>query len=327
MDVGVVGLGKMGILHCGIVNSLPGAHVQAICEKDGHLLKAGQELLPKSVAFYSDVKKMVEQEHLDAVYVTTPINTHLPLILELVNGNPRLSIFVEKPLASSGELAQKACEAVQNLNGVYMVGFQKRFSPVFRRAREVIVEGTLGDLMFFRSSIFSSDVLRQGTTWRFTKGSGGVLLDLAPHLLDMLLWFFGEPKKLKALTRRIYSTEVDDYVHTALEYESGLEGYFDACWTLKEYRLPELMIEVYGKRGVLTVTDDFIRCTTGNNQEIQYKSSFKDPVPFLLVDPEFTKESETFLACAEQKTTPDSNFVEAAKVNRMIGRVNESALE
>jgi len=238
----VVGLGKMGILHCGIVNSLPGARIRAICEREGPLLKAGQELLPKSIAFYSDVERMIEIEKLDAVYITTPIQTHLPLINQLVDADANLSVFVEKPLAATGQMAQQACDMVQNRHGVYMVGFQKRFSPVFRRAREIILDGTLGDPIFFRSYIFSSDVLRQGTAWRFSKGSGGVLLDLAPHLLDLLSWIFGEPKTVKALTRTINSVEVDDYVHASFQYESGLEGYFDACWSLPDYRLPEVLI-------------------------------------------------------------------------------------
>ena len=320
----------MGILHSGIVNSLPGARVKAICEKERYLVKAGRAILPKSIPFYTNHLEMVEKEELDAVYITTPINTHVPLVADLARANRDLSLFVEKPLAASGEMAQQACDAVKDLRGAHMVGFQKHFSPVFLKAKEVIREGILGELTFFRSYSFSSDVLREGTTWRFSKASGGVLLDLAPHLLDLLLWFFGEPNRVDAVRRRIYSSEVDDYVHATLSFTSDLKGYLDACWSMRGYRLPEVMIEVYGKDGTLTVTDDYVRFTVKGDRKMSdanqllYKQSFNNSVPFLLADPEYTKEDQAFLSCVEKKSLPDCSFLEAAKVNRLIDRINES---
>jgi len=316
----------MGILHSGILNSIPDTCVKAICEKEGYLLKAGKGLLGGSVSFYTDYLEMIEQEQLDAVYITTPINTHAPMVVDIVRANRSISLFVEKPLAESGHTAKQACDAVANANGAYAVGYQKRYSPVFIRARELLSKGALGDLMFFRSYSYSSDVLREGSTWRFAKGSGGVQLDLAPHLLDLLIWFFGEPDTVTAIRRRIYSREVDDYVHAALSFRSDLKGYIDTCWSMKAYRLPEVMIEVYGKHGILAVTDDILRLTTDKEDanQLMYKPSFDNSVPFLLADPEYTKESQDFLACVVNRTMPECNFTEAAKVNRLIERITDS---
>jgi predicted dehydrogenase len=331
VNVAVVGLGKMGILHSGIVNSFPGAQVKAVCEKESYLAKVGRALLPDSISFYTDHSKMIEKEELDAVYITTPISTHLPLIIDFARGNDDVSLFVEKPLAATGEMAQQACDAVKDSRGVHMVGFQKHFSQVFLKARKIIQQGTLGELMFFRSSAFSSDVLREGTSWRFSKGSGGVLLDLAPHLIDLLLWFFGEPKTVVAVKRRIFSSEVEDYVHATLSFTSGLTGHLDACWSMRDYRLPEVMIDVYGKQGVLSVTDDFVRYRLDKENSVTadgnllYRQSFNTSVPFLLAEPEYTKESQAFLASVEKKSLPECNFFEAMRVNRLIDRINESA--
>jgi predicted dehydrogenase len=326
--VAIIGLGKMGILHSGILNSIPGTRVRAICEKESYLVKAGRALLPRSVSFYTNYLEMIEKEDLDAVYITTPINTHVPMIVDVARANEHISLFVEKPLAASSQAAKEACDAVANSRGVHAVGFQKRFSPVFIRAKELLTEGGLGDLMFFRSYSYSSDVLREGSGWRFSKGSGGVLLDLAPHLLDLLIWFFDEPEAVTAVKRRIYSREVDDYVHAALSFKSGLKGYVDTCWSMRAYRLPEVVVEVYGKHGALTVTDDFVRIATEkerNGIQLMYKSSFDNSVPFLLADPEYTKENQNFLACLEKKNMPECNFLEAAKVNRLIERIADSA--
>ena len=275
---------------------------------------------------------MVENEELDAIFITTPIDTHVPIVLDLVRADKDVNLFVEKPLGSSHSQARMACEAVGKLRGINMVGYQKRFSPVFRRAKEFIDAGSIGDLMFFRSHLFSSDMLHeaQGDSWRRQKGAGGVLLDLAPHLLDILLWYFGEPESVQATRGRFYSREVDDYFLAAMSFRSGLKGHMETCWSVRGFRLPELSIEIHGKKGTLTVTDDFIRLepTTQDNYEpirLLYKQSFDSSVPFLLADPEYTKEDEAFLRAENQPTSPKPDFFEAAKVNGLIDRMIESA--
>jgi predicted dehydrogenase len=324
-NVAVIGFGKMGILHSGVVNAIPDCQVRAICEREGLLVKVARAVLPKSIVFYKDHLEMLAKEELDAIFVTTPIHTHVPLITDIARNNEGLSIFVEKPLAATYEQAQTACDAVSNLTGMYMVGFQKRFSPVFQRAREFIKKALLGELLFFRAYSFSSDILSRGSSWRSRKGTGGVLLDLAPHLLDILLWFFGEPSTIESVRRRIYSDDVDDYVHAVMSFKSGMKGSIDACWCIKNYRLPEISIEVYGEKGVMTVSDDFVRLTESGKRQTLYRQSFDTSVSFLLADPEYTMQDEAFLAGVRSRVKPRIDFSEAAKVNAIIDRINETA--
>jgi predicted dehydrogenase len=327
-NIGILGLGKMGILHSGIVNSLPDARVKAICENQRLLVRLAKPLLPKTIALYTDYVKMMKNEQLDAVFVTTPIATHLPLVVDLARMDRDVSLFVEKPLAASGHQAEKACEVARELRGVHMVGFQKRFSPVFQRAKRLIDAGSLGDLMFFRASSFSSDVLREGASWRFGRGTGGVLLDLAPHLLDLLIWLFGDPSSVLAMKRRVYSTKVDDYIHAVMAFKSGLKGHMDACWSVRGYRLPELWIEVHAREGTITVTDDFVRLEKASGPaETYFKQSFNTSVSFLLADPEYTMEDEAFMRGMQDHALPESNFFEAARVCAVIDRIIESAEE
>ena len=213
-----------------------------------------------------------------------------------------------------------------------MVGFQKRFSPVFRKAKELVENDVLGDLMFFRAYSFSSDVLREGRSWRFGRGKGGVLLDLAPHLLDLLLWLFGEPESVLSVKRSFYSREVDDYVHAIISFESGLVGHVDASWSIPGFRLPEICIEIHGKNGAMIVTDDFVKLELNKeigigsgSAQVYYKQSFDTSVSFLLADAEYTKEDEEFLRGMDRMALPESNFLEAAKVNAIIDRMTDQA--
>ena len=134
-NVGIVGLGKMGILHAGVVNSMPDTRVKAICEKDSLVARLAKNFLPKEVTIYDDHFKMLDSERLDAVFITTPIGTHVPILLDLVRANKTLSLFVEKPLATSGDQARMACDAVNKSSGVHMVGFQKDSHPFFNVQR------------------------------------------------------------------------------------------------------------------------------------------------------------------------------------------------
>jgi predicted dehydrogenase len=315
----------MGILHSGILNSLANVSLVAICESEGFLLRAAKAFLPKNTTYYKDHEKMLENEKLEAVFVTTPISSHASLVLDIARADKSLSIFVEKPLAATLAQAQAACDAVRDLDGIHMVGFQKRFSPIFRKAKEILVDQAVGDLLFFRGYSFSSDVLGQAKGWRLRRDSGGVMLDLAAHLVDVILWLFGEPTDVKSSLNRVYSAEVEDYVHVDLLFGSGLSGNFDACWSVRNFRMPEIRIEVYGKKGTLVVTDDFITLSTDRQigrTQTYFKQSFNTSVPFLLADPEYTFEDEEFLAKARERTLPDINFFEAAKVNSLIHQIN-----
>ena len=117
-NIGIIGLGKMGILHAGILNAMSDCRVRAICEKEGLLVRLAKGLVPKTIAFYSDHVKMVENEELDAVFIATPIDIHVPIAVDLMRTDNELSLFVEKPMASSGDQARIACEAVSKLRGI-----------------------------------------------------------------------------------------------------------------------------------------------------------------------------------------------------------------
>ncbi len=315
----------MGLLHAAIVNSLPDAKVTSVCEKDLFLSTAAKAMLQKTITVYRDLEKMISEEQPDGVFVTTPIDSHVSIVSGLLSAKTDLSIFVEKPLAISHDQAKVACEVANHSRGVHMVGFQKRFSSVFLKAKQIL-DDAVGTPIFFRAYCLSSDVLREGRAWRSKKGSGGVLLDSAPHLLDVLIWFFGEPYSVSAVKKHVYSSEVEDYVHAILSYKSGLVGHIDACWSVSNYRLPEVLVEIHGSNGMLTVTDDFVKFASKQIGEGRWynRQSLGTSVPFLLTDPEYTLEDVAFLDAMRTKIPPETSFVQAAKVNALIDKILEN---
>lgn len=332
LNIGIAGLGKMGILHAGILNSLPNSKVRAICEKERVLAIAASRIIPK-VRFYQDVAEMIRKESLDVIFITSPIHTHVPIIRTVLESSRMIGLFTEKPLAANGPEALEAAEAVTKRGIVNMVGFQKRFSPVLRHAKHLLDNEAIGDVQFFRCYSYVSDIFRQGNGWRFKKGSGGALLELGPHLLDVLLWYFGEPESVSAIERSFYSSEVDDYVHAIVEFESGVAGNLDVSWSMRNYRLPEILIEVQGTDGSLTVTDDYVRVHADNavsgvteaGTHTLQKPAFNTSVDFLLADPEYTMEDKYFLKALQDHTQVETDFNTAARVNRFIDLIHQKA--
>jgi predicted dehydrogenase len=328
--IGLVGLGKMGVLHGAIVNALPDCRISAVCEREKFIVNMAKKILLNDVSYYVSCTSMMENEALDAVFITTSIRQHLPIIVEIAKAQRDISLFVEKPLAESADSARLACETVANLRGVHMVGFQKRYSPIYRHAKKLIDEAAIGKPLFFMAHSYSSDLLREGKSWRSKKGTGGVLLDLAPHLIDLILWFFGDVKSVSAITRSLYSREVEDFANASLVFESGLTGQMNTCWSVRGFRLPEISIEIYGDKGNMLVEDDMVKLEPGEstmNQEPQvfYKQTFDTAVPFLVDQREYTEEDMTFLDCINRGSEPGTSFSEAAKVNLLIDRIKKTA--
>jgi len=318
----------MGLLHAGILNSFPSCRVTSIAEKEGMLTRFAKKLLP-NLEFYPSLEEMlIKERELSAIYVTTPIVSHLPIIRELAQYGKRIGVFLEKPLAGCYSDAQSIVELSEKAGLKGMVGFQKRFSPIFRKASNLLQSGVLGDLSSFSAYSYVSGVFSEGKGWRFKSGQGGALLDLGPHLIDILLWYFGEPIQVEGSVKSIYSTEVDDAADAKMKFKTGLLGSFSISWSVEGFRLPEIGIDIQGTNGRLLVTDDYLKFelyrNTSSMQAGRYhlrKPEFDNGVNFLIGDPEYCTEDEYFINCLMNGRTPQPNFATGAKVNSIIEKV------
>ena len=203
-------------------------------------------------------------------------------------------MFIEKPLAGNTHEARRIVERSSSIGKMNMVGFQKRFLPQFQRVKSLLDQGALGDLLFFRGYSFVSSVFSSGKGWRFERGQGGSLVDLGAHLIDLIVWYFGEPRALSAVERQFYSREVEDFSHIAFDFSSGLAGYIDVSWSVRGYRLAETQLEIQGKNGSMVVSDDGLKMNILSdvpNVISEGNYDFKKPdlltgVDYLLGDPE-----------------------------------------
>jgi predicted dehydrogenase len=318
--VAVVGFGKMGILHAGILNALPKVHLVAVCEKSG-LIRRFMKKLFKDVSVVDDVGELSDLG-LDAVYVTTPIPSHFAVVKSIYNLKVASNVFVEKPLASNYREAQELCGLARRLGGVNMVGYMRRFSVTFRKAKELLSQGVIGKPVSFSAYAYSSDFFGVDKNSKVRTPKVGVLRDLGCHAIDLALWFFGDFKVKNAKMDSLYGEDSEDSAFFEVETEGGVSGKFDVSWCVDGFRMPEVGFTVEGPKGIIRVNDDSLELNLNGGEKFRwFRHDLGDGVGFWLGAPEYYREDECFVEAVLRGGSVEPCFGSAAKVDRLIDEV------
>jgi predicted dehydrogenase len=328
LRVGVVGLGKMGLLHSGIFNQLESSTLVAVVEREGLTSNLLKVYLPH-ISVYRDYEEMLKREELDIAAITTPVFLHKPIIEVALEHD--CHVFVEKPLALDGD----ECRSVLHTggNGKTQVGYNRRFLETFKMAKGIVDNSSLGELTFLRSRMFETQVLRKEKGWRFdrSKSGGGVIIDLGAHVIDLLHYLVGPLSSVQGMGRSIYSDNVDDYASINLQFVDGLIGSLELSWSIRHYRLPETKIAMQFENGTLTATEKYIEIYSEvDNHPLKrgwstfYLQDLTAGVPINLGGPEYTAEDAQLLECIKNDEEPLCNFREAAKTNFVIDAIYDS---
>lgn len=222
----VIGCGKVGHFH---------ARAFQACE-NSELVACWGRNLEKTQAFaaqygiraYTDLKKMVEETGVEAVSICTPHPNHAALAVECCRLG--LHVAIEKPLAASLEDCDAIIAAAKE-NGVTGTTIcQRRFYRPAMRVRQAIQDGKLGrpilgtvNMLGWRDmAYYNSDPWRG--TW--AGEGGGVLINQAPHQIDLLLWYMGEVDELFGMwdTLNHPQLEVEDTAAAVIRFKNGALG-------------------------------------------------------------------------------------------------------
>lgn len=328
LKVGVVGLGKMGLLHAGIFNQLAPRSFIAAAEKEKLTRNLVKAYMPR-INVYDDYEEMFEREELDIAAITTPVFLHKPVSDSALEND--CHIFVEKPLALNGE----ECRALlrTRTNNKTQVGYNRRFLETFKMAKQILDDSALGELKHVQSQMFETQVLRKEEGWRFdaSKSGGGVIVDLGAHVIDMLHYLVGPLACVHGSARSVYSDSVDDTASIAVEFADGLTGSLELSWSVKYYRLPEMRIVMQFDKGTIAVTEKYIEIDSEvddgslkRGRSTFYLQNLTAAVPINLGGPEYTAEDAQLLDCVGNGDAPLCNFHEAAQTNFVIDAIYDS---
>ena len=327
---GVIGLGKMGILHSALINMIPQAKLVSVHDTNKNLSKYVKNS-GMDVTFYSHLEQMLDKENLDAVFMCTPPFTHQPIAQECISRN--LDVFVEKPLAESLSSAKKMIALLEKKDVIHATGFNLGHISLYRKAKDMLEQGVLGQVSKFNISVYFSQVFSKKRGWFYdkSKSGGGVVIDIASHLIFLVTWYFGLPQSVYARTLNFYS-DVEDCGSLMFEYKNGLIGVLDVNWSIPGYRLATIEIVLEGENGIMEVTNDYIKLnlhqSAGDLEEgwtNMHKIDLGSTSHFDLGSEGFSEEDRHFIECCLKREKPDVNWLDGLNVQRIIEAVYMSS--
>jgi predicted dehydrogenase len=211
--------------------------------------------------FTADALDVISDEDVDAVMITSPTSTHRDLVLATVQaGKP---LFCEKPLATSVDVVEELCDAVERGGLPSQVGFHSRFHPSLIHLHELVTAGDMGRPMGYaiRDDQYwpTGQVVPGHSSWRSDRklAGGGALLEHSIHAVDLLCWLFGPVSRVQAHTRNVFGYGVEDVATVMIEHESGSVGTLLTIFNAVRGR-EERRIEVFLESGAIEMTTDFV---------------------------------------------------------------------
>jgi predicted dehydrogenase len=227
--------------------------VQLVAISDINVEAGQQRAQELDCAFYADHRQLLEAEHPDVVTIMTPHPFHAPIAIDALRAGSH--VLVEKPMAVQVAEADAMVEAANKAQRLLGVVFQQRFRPEVRAAHKLIQEGQLGVIQHVEMSVSwtRSAVYYKEGAWRGTWSGegGGVLMNQAPHNLDLLCHLIGSPARVFAWTRHLlHPIETEDTVQAVLEWPGGTLGSLHI--STAETGIPE-SLKIVGTRGNLEI--------------------------------------------------------------------------
>lgn len=222
----VWGAGWVSGQHLKAYSENPHTEVVAIGDKSKEIAQAKADQLGIKCEIYTDLDKMLQQDDLYVISICTPHNFHVPNLVKIAEAGKHA--LIEKPLALNVEELKTVYEVVQRTKIKTMVSFVGRWNPYIRMIRNLVDDGTLGNIVFLECGYFSEQgPWWPGFSWGITKEFGGSVISVAAcHIVDLLLWFGGDVEEVFAYhTRRNRQDyEYQPTITGVLKFKNGIVG-------------------------------------------------------------------------------------------------------
>jgi len=251
VNLGVIGAGRIGRIHARNMKfQIPGAKLLAVADV---VMESAQKVADELEIpiCERDYHRLLGNGDIQAVIICSSTDTHAQIIVEAAEAGKH--IFCEKPIALEMDKIDRALAAVDQAGVKLQVGFNRRFDPSFRRAKELVETGKVGTPQLLRIS--SRDP--QPPPLDYIKVSGGLFLDMMIHDFDMARFLLGEEvTELMATGHCLIDPAIGkcgdiDTAVVILKFRSGALGTIDnSRQAVYGY---DQRIEVFGSKGSVVV--------------------------------------------------------------------------
>ncbi|MCD4671118.1 MAG: Gfo/Idh/MocA family oxidoreductase [Anaerolineaceae bacterium] len=241
LRVAVIGVGSMGKNHARVYADLPDVELAAVSDVSPELAQSIGEKY--GVPGYADYRRMLSVEKPDAVSIVVPTAMHEEVALAVMEAGVHL--LIEKPIAATVDEGRRIIQRAKELERVLMVGHIVRFNPAMQELKKKLQAGELGRIF----QVFC----RRAGPFPARIRDVGVVVDLAPHDVDVMRFLLGEdPKRVFAETEQRIHTDHEDLLFGLLRFPHGVTGAVEINW-LTPTKMRETL--VLGERGLFRVDD------------------------------------------------------------------------
>ncbi|QJD97413.1 Gfo/Idh/MocA family oxidoreductase [Mucilaginibacter robiniae] len=277
-----------GIIGCGDVtekksgpafNKVSGSKLAAVMRRDAE--KAADYASRHGVSnWYNQAEDLLNDSEVNAIYIATPPSSHLEYALQaLAKGFP---VYVEKPVTLNAAQAQQMADAVKQHNGKLVVAHYRRRLPMFLKVKELLQQQVIGEVRTVQMRLWQSRkpalVTKNAPNWRVQPeiSGGGYFHDLAPHQLDLMLYFFGEPAFYQGFAlNQAQATTADDHVCGQILFKNQVVFNGSWCFDVAENQNTD-SCDIIGTKGKISFSV-FGNTITVQNEASEQTLNFTHP--------------------------------------------------
>ncbi len=230
---GIIGMGNQGSYYAGVFKDgkIDNGELVCICDSNPVKLENAKNKFTE-IDYFSDYTEMLDSGLCDAVLVVTPHYAHPEIVENCLNRG--VHVICDKPAGVYTKQVRQMNERAKSSSAKFAMMFNQRTNCLYRKMREIIKEGGIGQLQrvnWIITDWFRTQAYYNSGGWRATWAGegGGVLINQCPHQIDLVQWIVGEmPKKVRGFCQfgKWHDIEVEDEVTAYFEYKNGATGVF-----------------------------------------------------------------------------------------------------
>ncbi|MER2293023.1 MAG: Gfo/Idh/MocA family oxidoreductase [Aerococcus urinaeequi] len=253
---GIIGFGNQGSMYAKFITDgmVPSMEFVALADIDPAKREKVAELYP-NVQLFDDYQAMIDSGQVDAVVTTVPHFLHPEMATYALSKG--IHVLNEKPAGVYTKHVKELNEYAKTVDATYAIMFNQRNNPLYQKLKTILDKQEIGDIRrvnWIITTWWRPQAYYNQSEWRATWGGegGGVLVNQAPHQLDLIQWLTGVPENVTSRVQYGYQRDiaVEDQVHAIFEYENGATGVFV---TSTNEIIGSDRLEIVGDKGMIVV--------------------------------------------------------------------------
>lgn len=337
---------KWGVIGCGGIamrRTIPGmmlsqnSELVAVMDTNHEVAKKVKNEFNAKYAF-NTVEELLGVKEIDAVYIATPVFCHKEQTMLAADAGKH--ILLEKPMGLTVEESKKIADYCKNKGVKLAVGLMMRYSSYHQKMREIILNGSIGDVVSMRGQLTCWYPEMAGN-WRQNKqtAGGGALMDMGIHCIDLLQYISGTKAEKVAcfVQNQTFDYGVEDSSALIMKMSNGATAFVDSNFNIPD-NAAKCRLEFYGTKGSILAEGTISQVEAGEIKLTSSDSALgysaiqnRNGDDFVIVDVVpgnmYEKEISSFSDCILNNTKPQISAEDGIFVQNIVEKAYKASEE